>query len=527
MSTVATLSNPSFGPDRVNAPNLSASRLAGNMFFCAISGVVPTDPVVARPSGHVYERRLIEKYIAENGTDPITGGKLETDDIIAIKANPSSAPPRPPNFTSVPAILNALQNEWDALVLETFTLRQQYNATRQELSHALYQQDAATRVVARLLKERDSAREALATVQSSMGIAPTDDVEMAADSASVVPEDTVAIINDTLNTLSSTRMKRKMVAEYATVENVRAFEPKQSIPSLHASSPAGINSIVLSQTTPDVFATAGNDKTVQIYDASSQKVLHTLKGHTKKVNHVAWREADGETSLILSASADKTARVWGYDDGASTYAPKQTFKTHKGDVVGLGVHPSNKLVALASADKTFSLHDLTTFQTVYQSEQFDVPFHSLAFHPDGHFIGIGTSNGAVIIVDLRTGAPAATLASEAGEFTVDTVAFSENGWQMAAPGSPEADVVALWDLRKQKARATLDVGGGFKIRSLAFDYSAAWLGVGGAGGLKLFTPGKVREEIWSTDGEVVDLAFGPLGKSVWAVGGREVRIWGA
>ena len=61
------------------------------MFFCAISGVVPTDPVVARPSGNVYERRLIEKYIAENGTDPITGGKLEADDIIAVKASEFSS----------------------------------------------------------------------------------------------------------------------------------------------------------------------------------------------------------------------------------------------------------------------------------------------------------------------------------------------------------------------------------------------------------------------------------------------------
>lgn len=57
------------------------------MFFCQISGEVPTDPVVAKPSGAVYERRLIEKYISENGTDPITGAKLELSDLITIKAS--------------------------------------------------------------------------------------------------------------------------------------------------------------------------------------------------------------------------------------------------------------------------------------------------------------------------------------------------------------------------------------------------------------------------------------------------------
>lgn len=72
---------------------------------------------------------------------------------------PEAAPPRPPTHTSIPALLHTFQNEWDALVLAMFTLKQQYNSCRQELSFSLYAQDAATRVVARLVRERDAARE--------------------------------------------------------------------------------------------------------------------------------------------------------------------------------------------------------------------------------------------------------------------------------------------------------------------------------------------------------------------------------
>jgi pre-mRNA-processing factor 19 len=61
-------------------------------------------------------------------------------------------------------LLHTLQNEWDALVLETFALKQQYNSVRQELSYALYAQDAANRVVARLLRERDTARESVSAL---------------------------------------------------------------------------------------------------------------------------------------------------------------------------------------------------------------------------------------------------------------------------------------------------------------------------------------------------------------------------
>mgnify|MGYP003729657451 CR=1 FL=1 len=40
------------------------------LFVCGISGETPEEPVVSPISGAVFEKRLIHKWIQENGSDP-------------------------------------------------------------------------------------------------------------------------------------------------------------------------------------------------------------------------------------------------------------------------------------------------------------------------------------------------------------------------------------------------------------------------------------------------------------------------
>ncbi|TFK30378.1 nuclear matrix protein NMP200 [Coprinopsis marcescibilis] len=503
------------------------------MFFCAISGEPPQEPVVSAKSGKVYEKRLIVKYIHENGTDPITGDKLEESDLISIKASPENAAPRPPTNTSIPALLQLLQNEWDALVLSTHSLEQKYNSTRQELSYALYAQDAANRVVARLIRERDAAREALSNVQTSMGIAPqgngSADVEMEESGAAEegLPANITSQIDETHQALSSARKKRKAPAGYATPAEVKTFTATHTIPSLHSASPAGITSLAVSKVNPSQFLTGGNDHIVQLYDRSTDKVLASLKGHSRKVNHVALREREGDNTLLLSAGADKIAKIWGYDDASGEYSPRATIRSHKGEITGLGVHPTRTILGLSSADKTYSLHDLTTFQQVFRSAPADEPFSCLSIHPDGTLLALGTPSSTIHVYDVRSGAVAASLTPpNAVPFTVNTISFSENGYHLVAPNSLSS--VAIWDLRKEKTAHTIDLGEDFKINKVAYDLSAQFVGVAGSQGARVFLQ-KSWDELLRLEegGEVSDLVFGAQGKEIWGATGREVRIWGA
>ena len=97
-------------------------------------------------------------------------------------------------------------------MLEVYELRKTATQLRQELAHAMYKEDAAMRVLARIMKERDEARSALASIRQSMGLGPSDpqpststqDATMDVDAqeepaqSGTLPADVVSVIDSTL-----------------------------------------------------------------------------------------------------------------------------------------------------------------------------------------------------------------------------------------------------------------------------------------------------------------------------------------
>ena len=127
---------------------------------CALSGNILTDAVVCTKTGHVYEKSVITHHINQTGRCPITNLQLSLNDLLPLQVN-HSAKPRPLSSQSVPGLLQSLSDEWNASVLETHAIKKQNDLLKQELSHSLYQYDAACRVIARLVKEKEQLVSAL------------------------------------------------------------------------------------------------------------------------------------------------------------------------------------------------------------------------------------------------------------------------------------------------------------------------------------------------------------------------------
>ncbi|KAG5573761.1 hypothetical protein H5410_063527 [Solanum commersonii] len=534
---------------------------------CSISGEVPEEPVVSTKSGLLFEKRLIERHISDYGKCPVTGEPLTTDDIIPVKTG-KIVKPRPVQAASIPGMLGMFQIEWDGLMLSNFALEQQLHTARQELSHALYQHDAACRVIARLKKERDEARELLAQAERQVPMAATtsaangaalsygkraaEEEEMDPGSKKICPGilgDVIKELQDCNAALSQQRKSdrirhtpddilkspsniainsKDIPATLAPVDALKRYTQLNSYP-LHKTNKPGILSLDIHYP-KDIIATGGVDSTAVVFDLPSGQIVSTLSGHSKRVTSVRFA-AEGE--LVVTGSADKTVRVWQNSENGN-YDCRHTLKDHSAEVQAVTVHATNKYFVSASLDGTWCFYDLASGVCLAQVADASESegYTSAAFHPDGLILGAGTSGAQVKIWDVKSQANVAGFEGHVGAVTA--ISFSENGYFLA---------VSI--LLQNELLMTI-----LLPASMEFDHSGNYLALGGSD-IRVYQVAsvKVRLEfhqnpprlvrhmlafslllflpICPFDGKATCLKFGPDAKYI-AVGSmdRNLRIFG-
>ncbi|KKY13901.1 putative cell cycle control protein [Diplodia seriata] len=406
------------------------------------------------PAGNVFEKRLIEAYVAEHGTDPVNGEELTADDLVELKTQ-RVVRPRPPTLTSIPSLLATFQNEWDAVALETYQLKQQLAQTRQELSTALYQHDAAVRVIARLTRERDESRNALSRISVSAGGAPAGDA-MQVDSAGL-PDTVVAKIDETHQQLSATRRKRPVPDGWATPETIQSFDTTHETEPLY---PGG-KTLALDKS-GDLALTGGKDGIAGVFSLSQKQVVNALKAGGS-VTAGAWY--NDKPVVATSTGAIKV-----FEAGAEV----AQFGSHAGAATSLSIHPCGDILASTGVDKSYILYDLGSNKQLTQVFT-DTELLCGAFHPDGHLFAGGGRDGQIKVFDVKNGETMATF--DVGG-PLQTIAFSENGTWLAAAVQGQT-TVQIWDLRKAASIKTLDIGS--TVQSVQWDYTGQFLAAAGLG----------------------------------------------
>ncbi|KJE92292.1 Nmp200-prov protein [Capsaspora owczarzaki ATCC 30864] len=444
---------------------------------CGLSGEAPEEPVVSRVSGGIFERRLILKYIAENGRDPLTEEPLGEHDLIAVKV-PKTVRPRPPSATSIPALLKTLQDEWDALMLETFKLKQHYDQSQKELTHTLYQHDAACRVIARLTRERDAARQALANVQvsshaSNAGASAMDtegDAAAAANAGSTtLPSQVVTAMQEASKPLSDARRGRKKPAGLTSQDAIAQFQQTEARSGIHSASQPGILALDVHAADPFRVVTGGADKTAKLFDRSSGQVTGTLSGHKGAVKSVLFHPS---SDVVVTGSADRTVRVW----TSSNESCQHVIQAHTKEVTSVTLQPTGRYVVSSGLDGKWAFSDIETGATY--AKQHDPQSSGLTtaqFHPDGLILATGSVDGVVRIWDANEMTNVLNFSEHTAPIT--SVVFSENGYYMASAAQDRT--VRLWDLRAASPQSIQQMQVEDTVHALAFDLSGTYLATAG------------------------------------------------
>jgi len=488
--------------------------------ICAFTNRPAVDPVVSTISGHIFDRSAIEQHLESESVCPITNKPLTKDDLIPLTVNK----PTKEKANGVSAVINVFQNEWDSAMLESFALKQNLDIVRKELSHALYQYDAACRTVARLAKEKDEAKLALAQFKNyrNQALQNIGDGGLNQGGAKEFSEKMIRDIYDLRIELHRQRVAfeqdEKAKLAHASHEMVLNYKLTNSV-TLHSEQNPGITCVDINTGFDDLVLTGGKDGSVIFFNRAQDKVLSTFTKHTKAVTGVkfALKTTKGAKQVVgISASEDGIGYGFTYQNETGQVSEYYKYDGHKGALTGCAVHPISYLGIFASRDGSFSCHDLAEGKFLCKiALENNTPITTMEIHPDGEIGVFACEDGSVKVWNI----PQLTQIGQfkAHEGRVNSVSFSEDG-RLLATSSLEEKNVKLWDLRKlgdDTYRILSDNVNG----TVSFDSSGRYLAVGDGANLLLYNARTLDQitKISAHQSKITSIKFGNYSKYIATV----------
>jgi dipeptidyl aminopeptidase/acylaminoacyl peptidase len=151
------------------------------------------------------------------------------------------------------------------------------------------------------------------------------------------------------------------------------------------------------------LASASQDGTLQVWDATNGHMLLTYRGHmtgtdAEPVWSVAWspdgtRLASG-TAQLGHDDGDGTVQVW----DAATGHTLLTYQGHAGyDVLGLAWSPDGTRIASAGDDRTAQIWEAKSGHLLFTYQGHAREVNSVAWSPDGKLLVSGSNDATVQI----------------------------------------------------------------------------------------------------------------------------------
>jgi pre-mRNA-processing factor 19 len=324
----------------------------------------------------VFEKEEIEKHIDQTGQCPITGNTLSKTQLLEVNKNGLSKPNTVQKI--MPTVVGKLQEEWDSVILENFMIKKQLEDIKQELSKTLYQHEAASLVICRLIRERDEAVKHLNSYKAQIEQLRIEDENDEGEEFDYmgIYEDLIVRMEIMFKQLSENRKKRVV----PQIKDPATLKLKGSFP-IHSSIKPGITCLSIHPYIDNLIVTGGVDGKAVLFDSDNDKIITSVDAHHKRINNVKFYPSEDLIAFVTCA-ADNSASFWIQNE---VVTEKYRILNHTNQITSMSFHPLKEYALFGSKDGFWSFHNL--FKGICLAKQkSEAEINTVQIHPDGNIL---------------------------------------------------------------------------------------------------------------------------------------------